>query len=64
MDMESIMNVHGPIMMIMFHECHVIIHIFEITNNKLLERVQQFDFGSSMHYIKGKEKFIANALSH
>jgi hypothetical protein len=51
MDMESIMNVHGPIMMITFHACHVSIHIFEITNNKMLERLQQFDVGSAMHYI-------------
>jgi branched-subunit amino acid permease len=63
MDVESIMNVHGPIMMIMFPACHVIIHLFEITNNKMLERLQQFDFGLAMHYIKGKENFIANALS-
>jgi hypothetical protein len=63
MDMESIMNVHGPIMMIMFHTCHVIIHLFEITNNKMLERLQQFDFGLTMHYIKGKENILANALS-
>lgn len=64
MDMESIMNVHGPIMMIMFYACHVIIHIFEITNNKMLERLQQFDFGSAMHYIKGKENFLTNVLSN
>jgi len=64
MDMESIINVHGPIMMIMFHACHVIIHLFEITKNKMLERLQQSDFGSTMHYIKGKENFLANAFSH
>jgi len=63
MDIESIMNVHGPIMMIMFHTRHVIIHLFEITNNKMLERLQQFDFGLAMHYIKGKEIFLANPLS-
>jgi len=63
MDVESIMNNHCPIMMIMFPACHVIIHLFEITNNKMLERLQQFDFGLAMHYIKGKEKFLASALS-
>jgi len=62
MDVESIMNVHGPIMMIMFPAHHVITHLFEITNNKMLERLQQFDFGLAMHYIKGKEIFLANAL--
>jgi hypothetical protein len=62
--MESIMNVHGPIMMIMFHACHVIIDLFEITNNKMLERLQQSNFGSTMHYTKGKEIFLTNAFSH
>jgi hypothetical protein len=48
----------------MFHACHVIIHTVEITDNKMLERLQQFDFGLAIHYIKGKENFIANVLSH
>jgi hypothetical protein len=36
---------------------------FGITNNKMLEKLQQFDFGLAIHYIKGKEIFLANALS-
>jgi hypothetical protein len=36
---------------------------FGITNNKMLEKLQQFDFGLAIHYIKGKENFLANALS-
>ncbi len=29
----------------------------------MLEKLQQFDFGLAIHYIKGKENFLANALS-